>query len=230
MSLTILYTAFINASNESKKFLDIKCMSCHYCNNCPFCELYTNIMAINEWFLEHFKNPTLLIDNTERTSLLIELKRKNKLQYSYDHQGFKFPISFDFDEESEIDVYNSCLKDLILLCLYISRDNTYTKIEDKNKKIISENNNDTILIEIGISLFSLIIKARCNLEVPFIINCIKENKKCLIFNKIAINKLIENVDINIYYDIVNNPDKYFNLIDEFFKVYYSSLFIHCVEN
>ena len=50
------------------------------------------------------------------------------------------------------------------------------------------------------------------------------------FNKYAINILIEKVDINIFYDIVNKPDKYYNLITETLKIYYANLGIHYVEH
>ena len=169
MSLNILYTAFTNAFNESKKFLDLKCPKCNYCNNCPFCDLYVNLIAINEWFLEHFKNPTLLTDNIKRNSLLDELKFKNKIRYSYNqHQGYEFSNSYD--EKIEISLYHLFLKDLLFLCLDISKDYTYTKIEDENKNIISENNNDIVLIDIGISLIVLrkIKNVKCLINMQLI--------------------------------------------------------------
>ena len=48
MSLTDLYVSFKDASDECFKFLNLKCMKCHYSNNCPFCEIYCNLLTIND--------------------------------------------------------------------------------------------------------------------------------------------------------------------------------------
>jgi len=48
MSLTDLYVSFKDASNECFKFLNLKCMKCHYYNNCSFCEIYCNLLTIND--------------------------------------------------------------------------------------------------------------------------------------------------------------------------------------
>lgn len=228
MSLNNLYKLFTDAFNECKRFLNLKCMKCYYCNNCTFCEIYCNLITINEWFLKHFENPELLTDNTKRALLFKELQIKSNLEYSYEHHNFNYSI--DYDEEQEIKVYNSCIRNLIFICLCIIKNYQYTKIEDKKGNIISENNNDIILIETGSSLFQLLIKGRCALEVSFIIKCIKENKQCSILNNELINELIKytSFDINIFYDIINNPDKYYNFINKTLYLYYIKQCMECV--
>ena len=180
MSLVDLYITFKNASDECNRFLNLKCMKCHYCNNCPFCELYCNLITINDWFLTHFKHPNILIDNGTRALIFRETQIRINLLYSFEHHNSNYSIHYD--EKQEIDVFNSCAKNLIFTCLCIIRNYQYSKIEDEHYKIIAENKNDTILIETGASLLQQLIKAKCSLEVPFIINCIKENKQCLILN------------------------------------------------
>ena len=104
----------------------------------------------------------------------------------------------------------------------IIRNYQYTKIKDNHHKIIAENKNDTILIETGASLFQQLIKARCSLEVSYIIKCIKDNKKCTILNKELIDELIKytSFKIEIYYDIINKPDKYYIFIIKILHLYY----------
>ena len=228
MSLTDLYISFKDASEKCMKFLNLKCMKCHYCNNCPFCEIYCNLLTINEWFLLHFKNPRFLTDNSTRAVVFKELQIKNNLKYSYDHHYSCYYIHYD--DLQEIGAYNSHIRDLIFICLCLIRNYQYTKIEDEHNKIIVENKNDNILIEIGANLFQQLIKARCSLEVPHIIKCIKENNQCLFLNKELIDELIKytSFKIEIFYDIINNPDKYYNFLNKTLNLYYSKTCMSCI--
>lgn len=227
MSSSDLYNSFKNASVECINFLNLKCMKCHYCNNCIFCELYCNLSTINEWFLIHFNHPEILADNSTRALIFRELQIKHNLQYSYEHHNFDGSIKYD--DLEEINVYNGSIRNLIFICLYIIRNYSCTKIEENNK-IIAENKNDTILIETIANLFQQLIKAKCILEVPYVIKCIKENKKCLILNKELIEEFLKYTSFNvkIYYDILNYPDKYYNFINKTLNLYYSKKCMECM--
>ena len=220
MSLNEIYVSFKDASEKCKNFLEVRCFKCHYCNNCPCCDLYCNLTTINDWLLEHFKNPYLLTNDTKRALVFKEIQIINSLHYSYDHHCIK--LFRQYNSYEEILEFNSCIRDLIFLCLCIIRNYNQTKILDNKGNIISVNNNDTILTETASSLFQQLIKARCYLEVPYIISCIKENKICTFLNKEIINELIKYTlfDIKIFYDLINNPDKYYNFINKNLHLYY----------